>query len=90
MAKKLTTVARHGHSTSNYIMQISRASMYVDRCSDEFIKGMRSFLIMAEENTWNGFMCCPCGVCQNEKDYPSSRILHTHLFRSGLMSDYNC
>src|SRR5664279_1510467 len=30
-------------------------------------------------------MCCPCVVCQNKKDYSSSKILHTHLLRSGFM-----
>jgi hypothetical protein len=45
---------------------------------------------MAEANKRNGFMCCPCGVCQNEKDYPSSKTLHIHLFRFSFMSGYNC
>jgi hypothetical protein len=63
--------------------------MYTDRHCGEFIKGVHSFLNVAEENTRNGFMCCPCGVCQNEKDYSSSRILHTHLFRSGFKFGYN-
>jgi hypothetical protein len=71
-------------------MQMSRAWTYADRRSGEFIKGMRYFLKVAEANKWNGFMYCPCGVCRNEKDYPSSRILHTHLFQSGFMSGYNC
>src|SRR5664279_1485876 len=35
-------------------------------------------------------MCCPCGVCKNTKDYSSSKTLHTHLFRYGFMSGYNC
>jgi hypothetical protein len=71
-------------------MQMSREWMYADRRSDEFIKGMHSFLNMAETNKQNGFMCCQCGVCQNDKDYPSSKILYTHLFWSGFMSGYNC
>jgi hypothetical protein len=29
---------------------------------------VRSFLNVAEENTWNGFMCCPCVVYRNEQD----------------------
>jgi hypothetical protein len=41
-------------------------------------------------NKRNGFMCCLCGVCQNEKDYPSTKSLHIHLFRFGFMSGYNC
>jgi hypothetical protein len=64
--------------------------MYADRCSGDFIKGVHSFLDVAEANKRNGFMCCPCGVCQNEKDCPSSKTLHIHLFRFGFMSGYNC
>jgi hypothetical protein len=71
-------------------MQMSRAWMYADRRSGDFIKGVHSFLNVAEANKRNGFMCCPCGVCQNEKDYPSSKTLHIHLFRFGFMSGYNC
>jgi hypothetical protein len=44
----------------------------------------------AEENKRNGFMCCPCSIYRNEKDYPSSKTLHIHLFRFGFMSGYNC
>ena len=51
---------------------------------------MRSFLNVVEANTRNGFMCCPCHVCQNEKDYSSSQTLHIHLIQSGFMSGYNC
>jgi hypothetical protein len=64
--------------------------MYADRCSGDFIKGVYSFLNVAEANKRNGFMCCPCGVCRNEKDYPSTNTLHIHLFRFGFMSGYNC
>jgi hypothetical protein len=45
---------------------------------------------VAEANKRNGFMCCPCGVCRNEKDYPSTKTLHIHLFQFGFMSGYNC
>jgi hypothetical protein len=71
-------------------MLMSRAWMYADRRSGDFIKGVHSFLNVAEANKWNGFMCCPCGVCQNKKDYPSTKTLHIHLFRFGFMSGYNC
>jgi hypothetical protein len=63
--------------------------MYADQCSSEFIKGVCSFLYVAEANKQNGFMCYSCGVFRIEKDYSSSRILHTHLFWSGFMSGYN-
>jgi hypothetical protein len=69
---------------------MSWAWMYDDRRFGDFIKGMHSFLNVAEANKQNGFVCCPCGVCRNEKDYPSSKTLHIHLFRFGFMSGYNC
>ena len=65
----------------NYIMQMNRQWMYGDRRTGEFITGLRSFISVAEANNQNGFMCCPCVVCQNKKDYSSSKILHTHLLR---------
>jgi hypothetical protein len=71
-------------------MQMSRAWMYADRRSGDFIEGVHSFLNVAEANKRNGFMCCSCGVCRNEKDYPSTKTLHIHLFRFGFMSGYNC
>jgi hypothetical protein len=71
-------------------MQMSRAWMYADRRSGYFIKGVHSFLNVAEATKRNGFMCCPCGVCRNEKDYPSTKTLYIHLFWFGFMSGYNC
>jgi hypothetical protein len=38
----------------------------------------------------NGFMCCPCVLCKNEKDYSFSKVLHEHLFRLGFMPNYIC
>ena len=64
--------------------------MYGDRRSPEFINGMHNFLRVAEANEWIGFICCPCSVCKNQKDYSDSKILHGHLFRSGFMPSYNC
>ena len=34
-----------------YIMQMSRAWMYADRCSDEFIKGVREFLMWLRQTS---------------------------------------
>jgi hypothetical protein len=48
------------------------------------------FIGVAEANKRDGFMCCLYGVYQNKKDYSSSKILHTHLFRFGFMPSYNC
>ena len=69
---------------------MSQPWMYAHLHSGEFIKGVRSFLNVAEANTRNDFMCCPCRVCRNEKDYSSSKTLHIHLIQSGFMSGYNC
>ena len=53
-----------------------------DRCSDEFIEGLYYFLALAKANKKNGFMC------KNNKDYSSSRILHSHIFANGFMEKY--
>jgi hypothetical protein len=62
----------------------------VDRCSQELIDSMRHFFIVAEANMRNGFMCYPCVLCKNIKDYASSKTLHEHLFRSSFMPGYIC
>ena len=53
-----------------------------DRRSQEFIEG--------EANKRDGFMCCTCAICKNLKEYASSRSLHSHLLKSGFMSNYIC
>jgi hypothetical protein len=53
--------------------------MYVDWGSDEYIEGLKSFLQVTVENKQEGFMHCPCAICQNKKDYSSTDTLHTHL-----------
>ena len=65
--------------------------MYDDRCSPQFINGMRTFLVAAEANKRaDGFLCFPCVVCKNDHNYSNSRTIHVHLFTSGFMSGYNC
>ena len=61
-----------------------------DRHSNEFIEGLHYFLSMTEANKQNSFMCCPCVNCNNNKDYSSSRILHSHIFVNGFMEKYVC
>jgi hypothetical protein len=61
-----------------------------DRRSPEFIRGVHEFINVAKVNTRNGFMCCPCVLCKNDKDYSYSRILHEHPFTSGFMPNYIC
>src|SRR3989337_1415433 len=73
------------------VMKMSRQWMYDDRRSPQFIDGVHTFLLAAEANKRDdGFMCCPCAVCKNDKNYSSSRDIHVHLFTSGFMSGYNC
>ena len=69
---------------------MSRQWMYADRLSNEFIEGVHSFLLVAEANKRNGFICFPCGECRNQKEYSPSRVLHGQLFWSGFMFGYNC
>ena len=72
-------------------MQMDRQRMYTtDWRSYEFIKGLHYFLAVAEANKQNGFMCCPCVNCKNNKDYSSSRVLHSHIFAYGFMEKYIC
>ena len=35
-------------------------------------------------------MCCPCVHCNNNKDYSSSRTIHSHIFANGFMKKYVC
>ena len=74
----------------NYIMQMNRQWMYIDRRFDEFTSGLRNFIDVAEANKHGGFMYCPCVNCQNVINYSSSSTIHTHLLRSGFMPHYNC
>src|SRR6185369_8207915 len=72
-------------------MQMDRQWMYnADRHSKEFIDGLHYFLSVAEANKQNGFMCYPCVHCKNNKDYSSSRILHSHIFANDFMEKYVC
>ena len=61
-----------------------------DRRSQEFIDGVHSLLRAAEANKRDGFMCCPCAICKNTVEYPCSRTLPSHLFKSGFMPNYIC
>ena len=61
-----------------------------DRRSNEFIEGVREFRRVAEQNKRDGFMCCPCAVCKNLKEFSNSREIHLHLFTNGFMPNYIC
>ena len=72
-------------------MQMNRQWMSGDRRSPEWINGMHNFLNVAEANKRsNGFMCCPCKECRNERDFSSSKTIHIHLIEHGFMDNYNC
>jgi hypothetical protein len=64
--------------------------MYNDRCSPGFLNGLHDFILVAEANKHNGFMCCPCRDCKNDRNYSASKTLHYHLLKSGFMSGYSC
>src|SRR3990170_7560464 len=68
---------------------MNRQWMYGDRRTSEYIKGLHNFLEVAEANKQNGFMCCPCPICGNTKDYSNSKTLHIHLLEKGFMPHYN-
>ena len=73
------------------IQIMSRHWMYnADRRSQDFIEGLHYFLGVAEANKRDGFICCPCALCKNLKEYSSSMSLHSHLLKSGFMSNYIC
>ena len=68
---------------------MSRQWMYMaDRRSKEFIDGVHEFIEAAEKHKYGGFVRCPCKFYKNEKDYSSSRTIHSHLFNSGFMPNY--
>ncbi|KAK1612356.1 hypothetical protein QYE76_036029 [Lolium multiflorum] len=70
--------------------EMSHPWMYGNRCAPAFREGVNSFLLVAEANkSKQGFMCCPCLKCKNEKDYSCSRDIKSHLLRFGFMSSYN-
>ena len=68
---------------------MNRQWMYGNRCFSEYIKGVNNFLAVAEANKQNGFMCCPCPICENTKSYSNRKILHIHLIDKALMPHYN-
>ena len=59
-----------------------------NRRSKEFMDGMHEFIETAEKHKYGGFVRCPCKFCKNERDYLSSRTIHSHLFNSGFMQNY--
>ena len=54
----------------------------------EFIDDVHEFIKVAENHKYGGFVRCPCENCKNQKDYSSSRIIHSHLFNSAFMPNY--
>jgi hypothetical protein len=63
--------------------------MNADRRSPKYIAGMQAFLEVAKANkNPKGFMCCPCFVCRNNKDYSDWGTLHLHLIKNRFMANY--
>ena len=63
--------------------------MYGDRRTPDYIEGLHNFFEVAGANKQNGFMYCPCTVCENMKDSSSVKTLHWHLLDNGFMPHYN-
>jgi hypothetical protein len=71
------------------MMQMNQQWMNADRRSPEYIAGMQAFLEVAKANkNPKGFMCCPCSLCRNDKDYSDWGTLHLHLIKNGFMANY--
>ena len=63
--------------------------MYGDRCTMAWINGLKSFLDAAEAHrSSKGFLCCPCRLCQNKKEYSKRSTLHVHIYEKGFMDNY--
>jgi hypothetical protein len=63
--------------------------MNANRRSPEYIAGMQAFLEVAKTNkNPKGFMCCPCSLCRNDKDYSDWGTLHLHLIKNEFMANY--
>ena len=63
--------------------------MYDDRCTIVWINGLKSFLNAAvAHKSSKGFMCCPCRLYQNKKEYSNKHTLHAHIYWKGFMDNY--
>ena len=68
---------------------MDRQWMYGDRCTMTRINGLKSFLDAAEAHkSSKGFMCCPCRLCQNKKEYSKRSTLHAHIYEKDFMDNY--
>jgi Transposase family tnp2/Domain of unknown function (DUF4218)/Transposase-associated domain/Domain of unknown function (DUF4216) len=63
--------------------------MYGGRCTMAWINGLNTFLDAAEAHrSSKGFMCCPCRICRNNKEFSRRKTLQAHLYESGFMDNY--
>ena len=63
--------------------------MYGDWFTMVWINGLKSFLDAAEAHkSLKSFMCCPCRLCQNKKEYSNRHTLHVHIYEKGFMDNY--
>ena len=56
--------------------------MYNADRSMEFINSVHEYIHVAKKHKRGGFFRCPCELCKNEKDYSSTRTIHSHLFHN--------
>lgn len=61
-----------------------------NRLRREFIVGVETFLHAAMAHRPTGHIPCPCIVCKNLIEYPSTDVIHNHLILRGFMPDYTC
>lgn len=60
-----------------------------DRGSMAWINGPMTFLDTAESNmSAKGFMCCPCRICQNDKEYSKRNTMYSCTYNEGFMVSY--
>ncbi|XP_076912869.1 uncharacterized protein LOC143571294 [Bidens hawaiensis] len=63
------------------------------RQSEIYVKGVKSFLRVAEAHRTNKgsrSICCPCSKCQNFKYCNDTNEIETHLFENGFKPRYHC
>jgi hypothetical protein len=74
-------------------MTLDRSWTYGTRLSNEYIKGLDTFIDFTKEDMLDnvrGNLCCPCKHCKNEKKYRTDDVLRSHLIKHGFMEDYRC
>jgi hypothetical protein len=56
----------------------------------ELINDVHKFINVAKAHKPTGLFHFPSRICKNEKDYSSTKTLHSHMFQRGFMLNYIC